>query len=142
MPKVEKTVIIAAPAAVIWEFTTDPSQWHTWFEGLSEAKSIAGDGSVGTVVEHRITVYNIPMPIQTTVVAFDPGVYWKSEFTGPMSKGVQEWKYRAVGEGTEIQFVIDTEFSGPAKLAQKMVVNAFDKMADKMLANVKEGVEA
>ncbi len=89
-----------------------------------------------------ITVYNIPMPLKTTVVAFDPGVFWQSEFSGPMNKGTQQWLYEPTDGETAITFTIEVEFSGPAKLAEKMVVSAFDKMADKMLANMKEMAES
>ena len=141
MPRLEKTVAVAAPPEEVWQFAVDPSRWHTWFEGLSEPKSVQGDGSQGTVVEHNIRVHNIPMPLQTTVVTFEPGCCWKAEYTGPMTKGTQEWTYVASAGGTDLTFVMETELSGPAKLAETMVVNAFDQMIDKMLANLKAQVE-
>lgn len=142
MPRLEKKIAVAAPPEVVWGFAVDPSQWHTWFEGLSEPKSIQGDGSKGTVVKHNIKVHNIPMPLETTVVTFDPGCCWKAEYTGPMTKGTQEWVYVANGEGTDLTFIMETELSGPAKLAEGMVVNAFEQMTDKMLANLKSKMEA
>ncbi len=142
MPKIEKSIVVAAPPDKVWEFVIDPRKWHSWYEGLSEAKSIQGDGGVGTVIEHSITVYNIPMPLKTTVVTFEPGARWKSEFTGPMTKGAQEWTYEATNGGTEVGLIVETELSGPAKLAERMVINAFDKMTDQSLANLKERVES
>ena len=137
MPRLEKMVVIGAPVSKVWKLASDPSRWHTWFEGATEARSIQGEGGVGTVVEHGITVHNIPMPIKTTVVTFDPGVCWKAEFSGPMTKGFQQWDYKPAGAGTELSVTVETELSGPAKLAQKMVVSAFEDMFDKTLANIK-----
>ena len=142
MPRLEKKTAVAAPPEAVWDFATDPSQWHTWFEGLSAPKSVQGDGSKGTVVKHNIKVHNIPMPLETTIVTFDPGCCWKAEYTGPMTKGTQEWVYVANGEGTDLTFIMETELSGPAKLAERMVVNAFEQMTDQMLANLKSKMEA
>jgi carbon monoxide dehydrogenase subunit G len=141
MPRLEKTIVIAASPAEVWTFAVNPSEWHTWFEGLSEPKSIQGDGGLGTVIEHSVTVHNIPMPLKTTVVTFEPGAHWRSEYTGPLTKGSQEWTYTATDGGTEVALVMETELMGPAKLAEKMVLRAFDTMTDQALANLKARVE-
>ena len=138
----EKTIVVAAPPEAIWDFAVDPARWHTWFEGLSAPKSVQGDGGQGTVVEHNITVRGIPMPLKTTVVTFEPGCCWKAEYSGPMTKGSQQWAYSEKGGCTELVFVMDAELSGPARVAEKMVINAFEEMMDKMLANLKEQLEA
>ena len=142
MPRLEKTIVVAAPPEAIWDFAVDPARWHTWFEGLSAPKSVRGDGGQGTVVEHNITVRGIPMPLKTTVVTFEPGCCWKAEYSGPMTKGSQQWMYSVMDGGTELVFVMDAELSGPARVAEKMVINAFEEMMDKMLANLKEQLEA
>jgi len=141
MAKVEKSILINAPAEKIWTLSTDPAKWHTWFDGASEAKSITGDGGVGTVVEHGITVAKIPLPAKTTVVTFEPGICWKGEFTGPANKGYMQWDYIQADGGTELRFTIEAELSGPAKLAEKMVISSFESMAEKTLQNVKQMAE-
>jgi hypothetical protein len=123
MPRIEKSIAIDAPPEKVWAVTSDYSQWHTWFEGLSAPRSVEGDGGLGTVIEHTVTVYNIPMPLKTTVVTCDTDACWRGEYTGPMTKGSQ------------------TELMGPAKLAEKMVMKAFDTMTDHALANLKARVE-
>ena len=141
MPSLEKSIFIAAPPEKVWEVAADYSQWHAWFEGLSAPKSVQGDGGLGTVIEHTATVHSIPMPLKTTVVACDLDDCWRAEYTGPMTKGSQQWTYKATDGGTEVTLVMETELSGPAKLAERMVVNAFTTMAEKTLANLKARVE-
>ena len=141
MPSLEKSIVIAAPRAKVWEVAVDYSQWHAWFEGLSAPKSVQGDGGLGTVIEHTVTVHSIPMPLKTTVVTCDPNVCWRGEYTGPMTKGSQEWTYATTDGGTEVTLAMETELMGPARLAEKMVINAFDVMTDKALANLKARVE-
>ena len=141
MPRLEKSIVVAAPPEAVWDFVVDPARWHTWFEGLSEPKSVQGDGSLGTVVEHDITVYGTSIALKTTVVTFEPGCCWETEYTGLMTAGSQRWTYSAVDGGTELVFVMEAELSGPAKVAERAVVNAFDEMTDVMLANLKEQVE-
>jgi carbon monoxide dehydrogenase subunit G len=141
MPRLEKSIVIAAPPDQVWSVASDYTQWHTWFVGLSAPKSVEGDGGLGTVIEHTVTVHNIPMPLKTTVVVCDPNARWRGEYTGPMTKGSQEWTYMATDGGTEVGLVMETELMGPAKLAEKMVINAFDRMTDQALVNLKARVE-
>jgi carbon monoxide dehydrogenase subunit G len=141
MPKIEKSILIDAPPEQVWALAADYDQWHTWFTGLSAPKSVQGDGGLGTVIEHTVTVYNIPMPLKTTVTTCDLNSHWKGEYTGPMTKGSQEWTYVVVDDGTRVTLVMETELMGPAKLAEKMVIQAFDSMTDQALANLKARVE-
>ena len=141
MPRLEKSIVIAAPPDKVWAVATDYTQWHTWFEGLSAPKSAQGDGGLGTVIEHTVTVHNIPMPLKTTVVTCDPAARWRGEYAGPLTRGSQEWTYVATEGGTVVTLAMETELMGPAKLAEKMVVNAFDAMTDQALANLKARVE-
>jgi carbon monoxide dehydrogenase subunit G len=141
MPKIEKSIVIDAPPEKVWAVASDHSQWHTWFEGLSAPRSVEGDGGLGTVIEHTVTVYNIPMPLKTTVVTCEIAARWRGEYTGPMTRGSQEWTYTATDGGTEVTLVMETELMGPAKLAEKMVMKAFDAMTDQTLANLKARVE-
>jgi carbon monoxide dehydrogenase subunit G len=142
MPKVEKSIVIDAPPEKVWAVASDYSQWHTWFEGLSAPRSVEGDGGLGTVIDHTVTVYNIPMPLKTTVVTCDTDACWRGEYTGPMTRGSQQWTYAPTDGGTEVTLVMETELMGPAKLAEKMVMKAFDAMTDQALANLKVRVEA
>jgi uncharacterized protein YndB with AHSA1/START domain len=137
MPSAEKSIIINASPENIWELARDPAHWHSWFEGAAEAKSIQGDGGVGTVVESSMTVANFSLPAQITVVETDPGVRWKGEFTGPATKGYQLWTYEKVDEGTRLTFKIEATLSGPAKLAEGLITRNFEQMAEQTLANIK-----
>ena len=142
MATAEKHIIINAPPEKIWDLVKDPIRWHTWFEGAAQPKSVQGDGGVGTVVETGMTVANIPMPAKITVVEAVPPVRWKGEFTSPASAGHQLWTYEKVDGGTKLTLHIEANLSGPAKLAEGMVVKSFEQMADKTLANVKVMAEA
>ncbi len=142
MPRIEKSIVIAASPEQVWEVASDYTQWHTWFEGLSAPRSVEGDGGLGTVIDHTVTVYNIPMPLKTTVVTCDRAACWRGEYAGPLTKGSQQWTYRATDGGTEVQLVMETELMGPAKLAEKMVIKAFDAMTDQALVNLKARVES
>jgi len=141
MPRLEKSIVIAAPPDKVWAVAADYARWHTWFEGLSAPKAVQGDGGLGTVIEHTVTVHNIPMPLKTTVVTCDKDACWRGEYTGPLTKGSQQWTYKATDGGTEVTLAMETELMGPAKLAEKMVVSAFDAMTGRALANLKARVE-
>ena len=141
MAKVEKSIVITATPGEVWEKVNDPNEWHTWFEGISKATSVTGDGGPGTVVEQRITINKIPLPSKVTITQCDPGVCWKGEFVGPMNKGYMQWDYMDMGRRTRLTFTIEAELSGPAKLGEKLVVSSFEQMADQTLTNVKQMAE-
>ena len=142
MASAEKNIVINAPPEKIWDLVKDPTRWHTWFEGALQPKSVQGDGGVGTIVETGMTVANIPMPAKITVVEAVPCVRWKGEFSSPASEGHQLWMYEKMDGGTKLTFRIEANLSGPAKLAEGMVVKSFEQMADKTLSNVKALAEA
>ena len=137
MPSAEKSIVVNAPPERIWALTQDPTNWHSWFEGAAQPKSIQGDGGVGTVVETSMTVANIPLPAKITVVEADPGVRWKGEFTGPATKGHQLWVYEKVGGGTRLTFTMEAALSGPAKLAEGVITKSFEQMVERTLVNIK-----
>jgi hypothetical protein len=58
------------------------------------------------------------------------------------SEGHQLWMYEKMDSGTKLTFRIEANLSGPAKLAEGMVVKSFEQMADKTLSNVKAMAEA
>ncbi|MEK7278626.1 MAG: SRPBCC family protein [Chloroflexota bacterium] len=142
MPTVEKSVTIHAAPDKIWGLLKDPAKWHHWFEGMSPAKNIQGDGGVGTVVYTNISVANIPLPTQIKIVEADAGARWRGEFTGVGASGSQLWVYEADGPVTRITFRIDADLSGPAKMAEGLVVNSFAQMVEKTLSNVKALAES
>ena len=142
MATAEKHIIINAPPEKIWDLVKDPTKWHTWFVGAAAPKSVQGDGGVGTVVETGMTVANIPMPAKITVVEAVHPVRWKGDFTSPASEGYQLWMYEKVDGGTKLTFRIEANLSGPAKLAEGLVIKSFEQMADKTLTNVKALAEA
>jgi len=141
MAAIEKSIVVNCPPEKIWNMVRDPAGWYTWFEGAAQPKSISGDGSVGTVVETGLTVANIPLPARIKVVEAVPNTRWKGEFTGPATEGYQLWTDERGDSGTRLTFRIEENLSGPAKLAEGIVLKSFDQMADKTLANVKALVE-
>jgi carbon monoxide dehydrogenase subunit G len=142
MPAAEKSTVIKATPDKIWGIATDPNNWHTWFEGTTPPKSVEGDGGEGTVVEIQMTVANIPIPAKVTVVETKPGERWKGTFTAPVTEGFQEWTYQPMGDRTKLTLHIEAELSGPAKLAEGMVVKSFEDIADKTLIKLRELAEA
>jgi hypothetical protein len=142
MAEVKKSIVIAAPLAEVWAFSTDIHQWHTWSVGLSAPRSVEGDGGLGTVSDHTLTVYRIPMPLKIKVVTYDAETCLRTEFTMPLTKGSEQWTFVATEGGTEVTMVVEIELMGVAKLAEKMVVNTFGRIAEQALANLKARTEA
>jgi carbon monoxide dehydrogenase subunit G len=142
MPAVQKSITINAAPEKVWGLLQNPNHWHTWFEGVAAPKSVQGDGGVGTAVETSITVANIPLPTKIQVTEIVPARHWKGEFSGVATKGTQVWTYAPADGGTQLTFQIEAELSGPAKLAEGLVVGTFEKMSEKTLANVKALAEA
>jgi len=142
MPSAEKSIIINAPAEMIWDTVKDPAGWSNWFEGASAPKSVSGNGDIGTEVEITMTVAKLPLPSKLVVSEAVMGEHWKGEFqSSGLAEGYMLWSYVPMGARTKLTFHIQADLKGAAKVAEGMVVKSFEDMADKTLLNVKAMLE-
>ena len=79
-----------------------------------------------TFVNGVLTIADVQEPDPTLLPQYDD----RSRFAGP-----------GTAFGTKLTFRIEANLSGPAMLAEGMVVKSFEQMADKTLANVKAMAE-
>jgi len=142
MAQVEKSIIVNTTPDKIWERVRNPNDWHNWFEGASTPKLANGAGDVGTHVELTLTVAKLPLVSLLDVTEITPCVQWRGEFQSPgLAKGYMQWQYLDMGRRTKLTFHIEAELAGAAKLAEGMVTQSFEEMADKTLLNIKAMVE-
>ena len=142
MPSAEQSININASPEQIWSMVKEPSNWASWFEGVSSPKILTGGGDVGTAVEITMTVAKIAIPTTLTVTETVPNERWRGEFVSPgVTRGFMVWTYMNMGRRTKLTFHIEAELEGAAKIAQGRVIRGFEEIAEKTLQNVKSMVE-
>ncbi|WP_024365535.1 SRPBCC family protein [Arthrobacter sp. TB 26] len=143
MGHIKQSIQIDAPVDRVTEIATDPNHWASWWVNLSEAKTVEGDGSAGTVVKHSYLMAGVPFPVTTRVVENTPtasgGKHVRIEFEGPL-KGWQTWEYEPESNGTKVSIEIEYNVPGAAigKFADRVLVERLQERArEHTLENLK-----
>jgi uncharacterized membrane protein len=148
MAHIKESIVINAPPDKVHALARDPLRWSTWYSGLSDPKSVEGDGGAGTVVEHDYLMAGIHFPVTTQVTKDcknpDGSCSHRNEFEGPLS-GWQTWEYIPKDGGTEV--VAEIEYSAPGKalgkVADRLIIERMqERAARETLERLKVLVEA
>ncbi len=142
MVQIQKQLLIWAPLHEVYELARDPKRWALWLVGLSEPKSLVGEGEVGTVSAHDYLLMGKPFPVIYTVLedcVTTRGAYWRTKIEGPFA-GEYSWKYFPKRGGTkvsaELSYTVPRTTVG--KAADPLVVERLQERAlEHSLTNLK-----
>ncbi len=126
-----KSIFINAPLEEVYKYTINPENWSQFYNGLSEAERIKGDGEVGTIVKTKYSMLGIHFPVKIEVTACEmppEGAKWSGDMTGNFPSK-QTSIYVQKDNGTELTFEIDS--SGTPE-------NLFGKIIDKLVTDKME----
>lgn len=147
MAYVKDSIFIQAPPEKVHAFAVDPYRWCHWFVGLGEVKSVDGDGSPGTVVEHSYLMTGVHIPMTTRVVESSSGAdgsfRWKGENEGPLA-GWLSWDYKPKNDGTLVTLQIEYAMPEgvPDELANRLFIERTQERAAQLtLENLKHLTE-
>lgn len=127
----KKSIFINAPLEEVYKYTINPENWSQFYNGLSEAERIKGDGEVGTIVKTKYSMLGIHFPVKIEVTACEmtpEGAKWSGDMTGNFPSE-QTSIYVPKDNGTELTFEIDS--SGTPE-------NLFGKIIDKLVTDKME----
>lgn len=127
----KKSIFINAPLDEVYLYTINPENWSQFYNGLSEAERIKGDGEVGTIVKTKYSMLGIHFPVKIEVTECEmtsKGAKWSGNMTGSFPSK-QTSIYVPKDGGTELTFEIDS--SGTPD-------NLFGKIIDKIVTDKME----
>lgn len=147
MAHIHKMTTIDAPIEKVVAFAYDARHWNDWYANLSEPEEIIGEGGVGTVIRHHYHMAGIKFPVTSTILEQTTGpkeATHKLKFEGPLA-GNQEFRYKAVGDKTEVAIDIDYVIPGKAlgRIADNLLIERMqEKAMEHTLENLKLMCEA
>lgn len=147
MWSLEKSIIVDCPLEEVYGYASNPALWHQWYVGLSEPKSISGEGGAGTRAEFIYTMVGMRLPITVEVAENKKsglGYSWKAKVSGSMESR-QHWTYFPEGRSTKISYaeVYDVPSNVLRKMADKLIIRKLlDNAMDQAFKNLKNACEA
>lgn len=133
MAYIRKSILVQAPLDEVYELARDPRRWNTWWVGLGEPEEVNGNGEAGTIVKHHYTMAGVTFAVTSRVIEDKrtaKEAHWKGDIEGPLS-GTHEWTYKAKGDKTEVDMMIDYTVPGKAlgRIADRLLVEKLQEKA-------------
>lgn len=142
MAHIHKMTVVDAPIEKVIAFARDPHHWNDWYANLREPEEIKGDGGPGTVVKHHYHMVGISFPVTSEVLEQKQGpkeANHRLKFEGPLA-GTQEFRYKAMGDKTEV--TIDIDYTIPGKVLGRIADNLLvERMQEKAMEHTLENLK-
>jgi uncharacterized protein YndB with AHSA1/START domain len=142
MKTIDKNVTIRAPAGVVWEFLTNPSNLPSVWPSMTEVENVEvkPDGSHSFDFKYRMA--GIPFHGHSATVEVDKNRRLVSKTTGGVPSTFT-FIYEGRDAMTTLSMHCEYELPGKilGKLAEPLVHRINEREAEHMLANVKDVLE-
>ncbi len=146
MPHIHDSIVINAPADVVFALGRDPRSWTSWWVNLPRRPRIKGSGSTGSEVRYDCQLAGLELHLKTKVLAdrfeADGAGHWRGTMDGSMH-GEQRWDYLPSEEGAVVTADVDYEMDERVlRAADQLLVERMEEQAiHQSLENLKFVVE-
>jgi uncharacterized protein YndB with AHSA1/START domain len=130
MTTIERTVTVDRPLAEVFEYLSDFTTTNEWDPGTVETVRVSGDGGVGTT--YRNTSRFAGRETELTYVVEDvvPERVFALRGENKTVVAHDTMTFRETPTGTEVRYVAEFDFKGPAKLLAPLLGPFFKKLGD------------
>lgn len=98
-----------SPIDRVWALLNEPEGFPRWWPGFEQAKTISGDGEVGSVTQYRVRGdFGLIFDFTTEVEETQAPEYLRLKANGDLS-GTGEWRLRTEEGRTEVTYVWEVE---------------------------------
>ncbi len=130
---------IAAPAALVWRYLTEPRLLATWMPGAADATV---DGGGDLTADGILTLHAGEEQSRAEVVDFADGERISLRMDQRAMTAVYTYRLRGEGEGSVVRLEVDGSVRGVARLAAPLI-RALIRTADHgQLERLKTAIEA
>ncbi len=136
--KVRKEIQVARPPAQAFAYVADFSNAAEWDPGIPEARKVS-DGPVGQGSEFEVVALfrGKRQRFHYVVTAFEPERRLVLTGEGEKAASVDEITFEPTEAGTRIVYVADIRLKGIARVAEPLLAQTMNRMADDALAGLK-----
>jgi len=142
MAKMEKTIVINAPAEKIFNYIADPANLPSIWPSMEQIKDIVSLPSGGTSFKWVYKMAGMRIDGASDTIGFiaNQRIITKSK------SGIENtftWKFQAEAGGTQVNLEVEYTVPVPVlgKLAEAVIIRQNDHEAEVLLANLKAKME-
>ena len=141
MPTLERTVTVAKPLELVWEFLTDFTTTEHWDPPTVSTDRVTGDGGPGTVYRNVSKILGREVEIQYTVLDKEPMSLFRLNGETSSMQMVDTMTFEQTAEGTRVTYHVDFDPQGAAKLAEPLMPLGLKKLGDDAAGRMHEVLE-
>lgn len=124
MAIVQSSVQIKASPEQTMALLSDAGRWPSWYPGMTQIEIAAPFPDKGGKVSFKVKSAGLSLPIDETVLEYEPGRLQVLEMEGALS-GRARWELAAEGDGTRLTTTFD--YALPAGVLGKIADALFVK---------------
>jgi carbon monoxide dehydrogenase subunit G len=130
MPSLERSVHIARPPELVWDFLSDFTTTEQWDPPTRETVRVEGDGGLGTVYRNRSRLLGQDARVTYTVVDHDPPQVLRLRGDAGRVQFLDTIEVEPVDGGTRVRYTVEYRLHGLARLAAPLFGRTMRKVAD------------
>ncbi len=140
MISVKRTLVVNVPAAQIYAYLVDFENATEWDKGTVRCTRASGDGGVGTTYTNVSKFLGRETELTYVVTALEPDRL--VALTGENKTVVSDDKITLTpsGTGTEVTYLAEFTFNGPAKYIGPLLKPALDKLGNDTQQTLREAL--
>ena len=143
MAKIEKTIVINAPAEKIFNYIADPANLPSIWLSMEQIKEVASLPSGGTSFKWVYKMAGMRIDGASDTVKFIANQRITTKGKGSI-ENTFTWNFQAEACGTQVNLQVEYTVPVPVlgKLAEEVIIRQNDLEAEVLLANLKAKMEA
>lgn len=141
MPSVQRVFTTTATPEAVFAYLADFTNAEEWDPGTVECTRSGGDGGVGTTYHNVSEFMGRKTELEYTAEELDQPRFVHFIGRNEQFTGHDRIALAPSGEGTEVTYDADFEFSGLSKLASPAVALYLPKLADKTVDQMRESLD-
>jgi uncharacterized protein YndB with AHSA1/START domain len=140
MTTIERTVTVDRPLAKVFAFLSDFTTTNEWDPGTVETVRVSGDGGVGTAYRNTSKFAGRETELTYVVEELVPDTVFALRGENKTVVAHDTMTFRETPSGTEVRYVAEFDFKGPAKLVAPLLAPFFKKLGDEAEQGMREAL--
>lgn len=142
MPKMERTVIVNAPAQKIFDYTREPTSQPEWLPSMMEVNDVSGHGEAGTHFRWTYKMAGLRLKGRSEVIEVVGNERHVTRTTGG---AVSTWTSTMTPQGDGTRWTLAVEYAVPipvlGRIAETLLAKQNERDLEQAMANVKAKME-
>lgn len=140
MATIERTVTVDRPVEAVFAYLSDFTTTNEWDPGTVETVRVSGDGGVGTAYRNTSSFAGRKTELTYVVERVEPGKVFALRGENKTVVAHDTMTFTETPTGTEVRYVAEFDFKGPARFVAPLLAPAFKKLGDEAEQGMREAL--